>query len=56
MKQPTVPQMMEIYFELRRDCPRILRNAGAQSIFTARVFSDLCLAAAGLRSKYLGAK
>jgi hypothetical protein len=56
MKQPTVPQMMEVYFELRRDCPRILRNAGAQSIFTARVFSDLCLAAAGLRSKYLGAK
>jgi hypothetical protein len=53
-KQPTVPQMLKMYRELRRDCPRILRNAGANSIFTARVFSDLCLTAAGLRSKHLG--
>jgi len=52
-KQPTVPQMMKMYRELRRDSTRILKNAGAQSIFTARVFSDLCLAAAGLRTKYL---
>jgi hypothetical protein len=53
-RQVTVPEMMKMYRELRRDCPRILKNAGAQSIFTARVFSDLCVAAAGLRSKYLG--
>lgn len=45
--------MMKMYRELRRDCPGILKNAGAQSIFTASVFSDLCVAAAGLRSKYL---
>jgi hypothetical protein len=54
VRQPTVPQMAKMYRELRRDCPRILKNAGAQSLFTARVFSDLCLAAASLRSKYLG--
>src|SRR5580698_464094 len=54
VKQPTVPRIMKMYRELRRDCPRILTNAGAQSMFTARVFSDLCLAAASLRSKYLG--
>lgn len=54
VKQPTVPQMMQMYRELRRDSPRILKNAGAHSLFTARVFSDLCLAAAALRSKYLG--
>jgi len=54
VKQPTVPQMMKMYRELRRDQARILKNAGAQSIFTARVFSDLCMAAAGLRSKHLG--
>jgi hypothetical protein len=53
-KQPTVPQMLKMYRELRRDSGRILKNAGAQSMFTARVFSDLCLGAAGLRSKYLG--
>ena len=52
-KQPTVPQMMKMYRDLRRAVPKILRNAGTRSLFTARVFSDLCLAAAGLRNKYL---
>jgi hypothetical protein len=52
--QPTVPEMMKMYHELRRTSPRILRNAGTHSMFTARVFSDLCVAAAGLRSKYVG--
>ena len=54
VNQPTVPQMMKMYRELRRDSGRILKHAGAQSVFTARVFSDLCLAAAALRSKYVG--
>jgi hypothetical protein len=45
---------MKMYRELRRDSGRILKHAGAQSVFTARVFSDLCLAAAALRSKYVG--
>jgi hypothetical protein len=52
--QPTVPQMMKMYRDLRLGVPKILRNAGTKSLFTARAFSDLCLAAAGLRSKYLG--
>lgn len=47
--------MMKMYRELHRDSGRILKNAGAHSMFTARVFSDLCLAAAALRSKYLRA-
>jgi hypothetical protein len=51
--QPTVPQMMKMYRDLRRSVPKILHDAGTQSLFTARVFSDLCLAAAGLRSKYV---
>jgi hypothetical protein len=50
--QPTAPQMMKMYRDLRRT--KILRNAGTTSLFTARPFSDLCLAAAGLRSKYVG--
>src|ERR1700722_2549938 len=41
--QPTVPAMMKIYRELHRSQPQILRNAGASSLFTARVFSDMCL-------------
>jgi hypothetical protein len=52
--QPAVPQMMKMYRDLRRNVPKILHNAGTQSLFTARVFSDLCLAAAVLRSKYVG--
>jgi hypothetical protein len=52
--QPTVPQMMRMYRDLRRGVPKILRNAGTTSLFTARVFSDLCLAAAGLRRKFVG--
>jgi hypothetical protein len=53
-KQPTVPEMMKMYRELRRDSRRILKNTGGHSMFTARVFSDLSLAAAGLRSKFVG--
>jgi hypothetical protein len=52
--QPTVPQMMKMYRSLRRSVARILHDAGTRSLFTARVFSDLCLAAAVLRSKYVG--
>ena len=52
--QPTIPQMTKMYRDLRRSVPKILRNAGTTSPFTARAFSDLCLAAAGLRSKYVG--
>jgi hypothetical protein len=54
--QPTVPQMASMYRALRGSVPSILQNAGAQSMFSARVFSDLCLVAAGLRNKYLHPK
>jgi len=53
-KQPTVPQMMKMYRDLRPSVPKVLRNAGTTSRFNARTFSDLCRAAAGLRSKYAG--
>jgi hypothetical protein len=55
-KQPTVPEMMKMYRDLRDGLPKIMRDAGTRSPFTSRVFSDLCLAAAGLRSKYLGSE
>jgi hypothetical protein len=54
--QPTVPQMMRMYRDLRRGVPKILHNAGTTSLFTARAFSDLCVAAAGLRRKYAGTR
>ena len=51
--QPTVPEMMKMYRELRRNTPEVMRKTGGHSRFTARVFSDLCLGAAALRRKYL---
>jgi hypothetical protein len=54
--QPSVPQMMKMYRDLRRGVPKTLYNAGTRSMFSARVFSDLCLAAAVLRRKYVGKK
>jgi hypothetical protein len=51
--QPTVPQMMKMYRELRRTAPEVMKKAGGHSVFTARVFSDLCLGAAALRKKHL---
>jgi len=54
--QPSVPQMMKMYRDLRRGVPKTLHNAGTRSVFSARVFSDLCLAAAVLRRKYVGKK
>ncbi len=51
--QPTVPEMMKVYHELRRNAPGVMSKAGGRSMFTARVFSDLCLGAAALRKKYV---
>jgi hypothetical protein len=45
-RQPNVPQMMKMYRSLREDLPRVKARAGASSLFEARVFSDLCYAAA----------
>jgi hypothetical protein len=45
--------MMKMYRELRRNAPEIMRKAGGHSMFTARVYSDLCFGAAAVRKKYL---
>jgi hypothetical protein len=44
-RQPTVPEMMQIYRILRANLKSILRKAGATSPFNARVFRDLCVLA-----------
>jgi len=44
-RQPTVLQMSQIYRVLRADFKNILRRAGADNPFNARVFKDLCIAA-----------
>jgi hypothetical protein len=40
--QPTVPEMMSTYRVIARRSARIMSDAGAKSLFEARVFQDLC--------------
>jgi hypothetical protein len=40
--QPTVEEMNIVYQILKRALPKLMRNAGSQTVFKARVFSDLC--------------
>lgn len=50
-RQPNVTQMRQIYDDLRRSLPDILRRAGAQDPFQARVFSEICVVASESASR-----
>ena len=43
--QPTVPRMMIAYRAVCRQLAKIIADAGAESLFEARAFRDLCYAA-----------
>jgi hypothetical protein len=43
--RPTVPEMMHNYRRVVRQLEDVLANAGANSVFEARVFEDLCFVA-----------
>lgn len=49
--QPTVQEMEFVYRDLSGTLPAIMRQAGAKSPFTARVFSDLCVRARAVHSR-----
>lgn len=51
--QPTVPQMVAIYGELKPVVRRILRDAGTKDVYEAQVFADIALAARQLASKHV---
>jgi hypothetical protein len=44
-RQPTVTEMMQIYKVLRAQFGTILKNAGAEDAFNAKVFKELCVLA-----------
>lgn len=46
--RPGVPAMLSAYRRLRRQVPALAREAGAQGLFGARIFDDLCFAAGKL--------
>ena len=51
--QPTVPQMWKVYRGLRGSLDKIQSVSGSGSLFTARAFSELSLAAAVLARKHI---
>ena len=44
-RQPTVGEMSQIYRVLRKQLPGVLAEAGAEDLFNARVFKELCVQA-----------
>ena len=44
-RQPSIQQMWVIYREMSKSLPVILRQAGSPSLYSARVFKDLCVLA-----------
>jgi hypothetical protein len=55
-RQPTVLQMSRIYRVLRADFKNILREAGADNAFNARVFKDLCISASIAANQFVTPK
>lgn len=49
--RPTVPQMMSAYRAVCRELTRIIEDAGAESLFEARAFRDLCFVTKGITEK-----
>jgi hypothetical protein len=45
----SVPEMLELHTELKKQVPDLIRRSGAASVFEPRIFEDLLIAAAGLR-------
>jgi hypothetical protein len=55
-RQPTVLQMSRIYRVLRENFKTILREAGADNAFNARVFKDLCILAGAAANQFVTPK
>jgi len=53
VRQPSVQEMWAIFRDLRKSLPRILNQAGAQSLFTPSVFRELCFVAGESADRYL---
>jgi hypothetical protein len=44
-RQPTAPQMWQIYREMRRNLPTLLHQSGANHVYETRIFKDLSVLA-----------
>ncbi|MHB8502761.1 MAG: hypothetical protein ACYDCG_09530 [Candidatus Acidiferrales bacterium] len=52
--QPTVPQMRSIYRHVENGVPAILRRCGAASVFQARAFKEISIAASAAAGAIVG--
>jgi hypothetical protein len=52
-RQPSVDQMKRVHLGLRRAMSNVTRSAGTKSVFKARVFDALRVAAQGLSDRYV---
>ena len=52
-RRVTVPEMLEIHRELKKQVPGLMRRSGAASVFEPRIFDDLLLAVGELRDAML---
>jgi hypothetical protein len=53
-KKSSVPQMWEIYREVKQQIPTILARCGAESVFEARAFQETSLAANVVEERIVG--
>lgn len=52
-RQPSVQQMWRIYRDVRRNLPRILEEAGTNSLYSPSVFQDICVAASASADRHV---
>jgi hypothetical protein len=50
-RQPTVQQMRDIFRDVRRGLPEVLRRTGATSIYSASAFKEICVIATARADK-----
>jgi len=53
-RQPSVQDMHNVYIDVEKRLPEILRLAGTKSIFNARVFKDICVVASASADEKVG--
>jgi hypothetical protein len=51
--QPRVDQMKQVHLGLRKALPKLMRDAGTRSVFTARVFHDLRVQAQDITDRHI---
>lgn len=55
-RKPTAQQMGRVYLRMRQGLPEILRKAGANSVYTARVFKELSVLATACADEFVPVK